>query len=72
LFQSVNRRVERSLLDLEDLCTDLLDTLRNSPAVHWLEGDSFENEQVERALDQIGRFAHGVPLDYLQYMDNLR
>ncbi len=58
LFQPVQRRVERALVDLEDVLGKLADALRNAPAVHGFEGDGLQNQQVQRALDQIVGFTH--------------
>jgi hypothetical protein len=45
-------------MHLEHVLRHLTDALRDAPAVHRLQGEGFENQQVQRALDQISRFAH--------------
>jgi len=57
------------LRDLQDLLAYLLDTFGDGPAVLRFERQGPENEQVERALDQVGWFTHGSQayLSYLQY-----
>src|SRR5438270_10415982 len=46
-------RVQRALWDLKGFARDLMDALRDRPAVHWLERERFENQEVERALRQV-------------------
>jgi hypothetical protein len=58
LFQPVKRRVERPLRDLERLLTRLLDAGCDRPAVHRLEGQHAQNEKIQRALKEVGWFAH--------------
>src|ERR1051326_2807213 len=58
LLERVERRVERSLLHLQLVFRDLLDALRDRPAMLRLERDDFQNEEVERALDEVVWFAH--------------
>src|SRR5882762_6639289 len=50
LLQPVQCRIQRALLYLQHVLGDLLDAQRNAPAVHGLERQGFQNEQVERAL----------------------
>src|SRR6185295_1188810 len=33
----------------------------NRPAVQWLNGDGLENQEVQRALDEIRRLPHVIP-----------
>jgi len=61
-FQALQRRVQRSLLDLEDVIRELTDPLRDRPAVQRLERDGLEDQQIDGALNEIG----GLPHDYLQ------
>src|SRR6185312_15401198 len=58
LFQPVQRRIEGSLLHLQHLAGNLLDAFGNRPAVHRLQRDGAQDEEVERALYQIIWFAH--------------
>ena len=39
MLEAVERRIERALLDAQQIVGNLLDTLGNRPAVHRLEGD---------------------------------
>src|SRR6266481_10144611 len=64
LLQAVERGVKRTLIDLQLLFGDLADALRDGPAVHGLESDSLEDQQIECALDEIGGFAHDLPISY--------
>ena len=50
----MERRIERALVDLEDVARDLLDALGDAPAVHCLEGQCLEDEHVERPLQDVG------------------
>jgi hypothetical protein len=47
-----------SLLDLKDFVGNLLNAFGDGPAVLGLQRDGFEDEQVERALDEIAWFSH--------------
>ena len=49
-FQAIERGIERALLDLQDVARDLLDALGDAPAVHRFERESFQDQQIERAL----------------------
>ena len=60
LLEAMEGGVEGALLDLEDFAGDLLDALGDSPTVLGLEGDGFEDEEVESALDEVVRFAHSM------------
>ena len=62
LFEFVERGVEGALADLQDFAGDLADALGYGPAVHGFEGDDFQDQEVQRALDEIGGFAQGAPL----------
>ena len=53
LLQPVKRRVERALIDAQHVARDLLDALRDAPAVHRLERERLQDEHVERALQEI-------------------
>jgi hypothetical protein len=57
----VQGRIERSLLDAQQIVGNLLDALRDRPAVHRLGGDGLHDEQVKGALQDVGLVAH-VPL----------
>src|SRR5690242_14457337 len=60
VLESMQCGVERALVHLQDVLRDLLDPLRHSPAMHRLEGKSFENQHVECPLqDVVGFDGHG-------------
>ena len=54
MLEAVERGIERALRDLQDIAGDLLNPLRDRPAVHRAGGQRPKNEQVQRALKQIG------------------
>jgi hypothetical protein len=54
LFEAMERGIERALLDLQDVAGHLLQALRDGVAVDRAEGDDFQDEDVERALEQVG------------------
>src|SRR5438105_1309472 len=60
LLEPMKRGIERPLGDLQRVLADLLDPLRDGPPVFGFEGHGFEDEEIERPLDQIGRPAHGA------------
>jgi hypothetical protein len=60
MFEPVQRRVERALLDLKDFAGNLLDAPSDGPAVFGSEGQSFENQQVQRFLYEAVWLAHSV------------
>jgi hypothetical protein len=41
-FQSMERRIKRTLSNLERSARDLAETLRDGPAMLWLEGDGLQ------------------------------
>ena len=49
----MQRRIQRSLLDLENLVGDLSDPFRDPPAMLRLEVDGLENQQVQSALRKV-------------------
>src|SRR5262245_65236763 len=54
LLETMKRRIERALGDLQDVLGDLLNALGDRPAVHWSAGQSSKNEEIQRALEQVG------------------
>jgi hypothetical protein len=56
----VQRRIERALADPQLLARHLANALRNRPAVQRFERDDAQDQEVECALDEIGRLAHGL------------
>ncbi len=59
LLESLERGVQRSLVNLERAIGDLLDALTDSPPVHGFERERFEHEEVERAAEGVGLRAGG-------------
>src|SRR4051812_35443582 len=55
-------RIEGALGHLEDVLGDLLDALRDGPAVLRLERERSEDQQIERALREIDAFATHEPV----------
>jgi hypothetical protein len=54
VLETVERRVQRTLVDLEDVRRALLDAHGDAPTVHGLvDLEDLEDEQVQRALEQI-------------------
>ena len=62
VLEAMERRVERALVDLQDVLGDLLDALRDRPAVQRVGLQRPEDEQVERARQKVGDrvSSHGV------------
>src|SRR3954466_6988463 len=58
LLELVQGGVERPVADLEHLARDGLESLAHRPAVGGLEREHLEDQEVERALYQVSRFAH--------------
>ena len=54
----MQRRVERSLGDLDHVAGNLLQALRDGIAVHRAKRDNFQDQQVQGALGQIGFRVH--------------
>ena len=62
VLEAMERRVERALVDLQDVLGDLLDALRDRPAVQRAGLQRPEDEQVEGARKKVGDrvSSHGV------------
>jgi len=58
LFKAVQSRIERALLYLEHFAGDLLNALGDGPAVHGFRQEGFEDEEIERTLDEITWLSH--------------
>src|SRR5579862_1161424 len=56
MLQTVQRRIKRALIDLQNLFGDLLDAFGNSPAVQRAGLQRPEDQEIESALKKI----HGV------------
>ena len=54
MLEAMECRVERALIDLQDIPRDLLDALRDCPAVQRVGLQRPEDEQVERARQEVG------------------
>jgi hypothetical protein len=54
MLETMERRVERALVDLQDVLRDLLNALGDRPAVERLRLQRPQDEQVERARKEIG------------------
>src|SRR5688500_8971782 len=54
-------RVKRALARVQPLARNLSNTVGDAPAVIGAEGEDLQNQQVERALEEVG-FRHCVPL----------
>ena len=57
VLEAMERRVERALVDLQDVLGDLLDAVRDRPAVHRVGLQRPQNEQVEGAGQKVGNGA---------------
>ena len=60
LLQLVQSGIERAIADLQHISGDLFEALADGKTVERLERENFQQQHVQRALDQIGRFAHKV------------
>src|SRR5262249_6129124 len=65
VLETMEGRIERALVDLQDVLGNLLDALGDGPAVLGILLQRAEDQQIERAGQQIGRSRHGV--DYRHY-----
>src|SRR5687768_8348572 len=62
LFEPVERRIERALLNLEAVFGDLADALGDAVAVPRAGRGHLQHEEVERPLKQVGLvLAHRMP-----------
>src|SRR5689334_18853625 len=60
LLELMERGIERAVADLQNVGRDLLETKSDRPAVHRLERQHFEDEKIQRPLNEVVRFAHGA------------
>src|SRR6185437_5136921 len=56
LFEAVEGGIERTLLDLEHFAGKLLNPLGDSPSVHGVGQEGFQDQKIEGALDEITWF----------------
>ena len=54
----MERGIERALRHLHDVARDVLEALGDAVAVHSAGGDNVKDQQVERALGEIGSVRH--------------
>ena len=54
VLQALQGGVERALIDLELVARDLLDALADAPAMHGVEGERFEHQEVDGASEGVG------------------
>ena len=52
-------RIQRALIHLQHILGNLPDALRDRPAVHRLERNRLQDQQVHGSLHQVSRFARG-------------
>src|SRR3954470_12566899 len=60
VLEAMEGRIERALVDLQDVSRNLLDTLGDGPAVQGILLQRAQDQQSERAGEQIWRSRHGV------------
>src|SRR5206468_10445920 len=66
ILETVERRIQRPVLDLQHLVGSLLDGVRDRVPVRGAEGQGFQDQQVERPLEHfalnrlISAFRHSV------------
>src|SRR5215831_6782404 len=58
LFQPMQSRVKRSLVDLQHVFGELADALGDAPSMHGLERYGLQDQEVKGPLDKIVRLAH--------------
>src|SRR5262245_37341289 len=66
-FQTLQGRIQRALLQLEDIVRQLLDPLGDGPSVQRLQRNGLEYQEIHGALHEVDRLAHSVtPYDSRQ------
>ena len=55
MLEAVERGVQRALLNLQRIAGDLLDAQEDAVAMLGPQRDGFENQEVQRALQEFGR-----------------
>src|SRR5690242_16053160 len=58
VLELVERRIQRSVAHLQRVGGDVTEAMADRPSVHRLQREHLEHEHVERALNEIVRFAH--------------
>src|SRR5690606_35969118 len=54
VLEAVKRRVEGALVDPQHVARELLDALGDAPPVHRLQRQGPQDQEVQRALEQVG------------------
>src|SRR6185312_3170875 len=54
LLEPLQRGIERPLIDVEGPARELLDACADPPPVHRLEGERFQNQQIEGPTQDVG------------------
>src|SRR5580765_5531462 len=62
-LETVERRIERALPELQNALGPLLDPLGDAPSVHRLELQGLQHEHVEGALEEVSAISHASPFD---------
>src|SRR5258708_15952907 len=60
LLEAIERGIEATLADLENVGRELSDALRDAPAVERAESQGAQDEEVESALEELGAIGHIV------------
>src|SRR5262245_51710878 len=60
MLEAMERGIERPLPDRQLFVRQLLNAFRDGPAVQRLARQRFQDEEIERALEQIRGFRHGL------------
>src|SRR5262245_36555506 len=68
VLEAMEGRIQRALIDLQDVLGNLLDALGDGPAVQGILLQRAQNQQIERAGQQIGRSRHGVDSRYYRVL----
>src|ERR1700744_2367987 len=58
MLQTVKRRIKRFLKDFKPVAGDLPDTQQHPIAMKRTQRDSFQDEEIQRALNEINRLRH--------------
>src|SRR5579864_1201257 len=58
MFELVQGGIEGTIADAQDVAGNLFQALADRPAVHRPQGEDFQEQHVERPLNQVGRLAH--------------
>jgi hypothetical protein len=67
LLEPVECRVQRSLIDAENVARELLNSLGDRPPVARFGDERAENQEIEGALEEVEASGHGVDSLHQQY-----